>query len=166
MLIEILDQFARPIGAMEQEKVHAQGLNHRRLLVLVYDNEKRICLVKYKENSSTFVYDLPVNTHILATSSREEMAMEVLKSNIGLKIQSLKTLFENFFWEEEKEFLYLYVVRCTQIPHISNPRIADILFLKKDELKFLTTKYPHLFSRQLIFLAKMGLTFLGINQPG
>ena len=151
MLIQIVDSQARTIGAMKEELVHEQNLLHKKLILLLYDRDKGLCLKKNKHQNKKDVWDFPINVHVPINISEEELAEKNLLKLDYIKC-SVKALIRNQLWKEKREFISVYSVKSK----ISGP---DIIFLQKEEFNFALKKYPEIFSDYVHWVHSLGIVF-------
>ena len=156
MLIQIVDSQARTIGAMKEELVHEQNLLHKKLILLLYDRDKGLCLKKNKHQNKKDVWDFPVNVHVPINISEEELAEKNLLKLDYIK-STIKILIRNQFFEEKREFISVYSITSRNIDITG----LDVIFLQKEEFQFAIKKYSEIFSEYVHWANSLRLTFLG-----
>ncbi len=161
MLIEVLDKNAKPIGALDEKDVHSQELFHKRVLLLAYDKEKRICLVRYNNSNA---WDFVVNEHVPAFKSIEEVVVDSFKKRFGTFI-SPKLLIKSYLDSKTKEFITVfYTTNLTQLILIDYSIIEDIAFVTRKDFNSAVTGFPQFCNYYLKLCYKLGITFYGIGK--
>jgi len=151
MLIQIVDSQARTIGAMNENLVHEQNLLHKKLILLLYDRDKGLCLKKNKCQNKKDIWDFPINVHVPINISEVELAKKNLIKLDYIKCP-VKALIRNHLWKEKMEFISVYSVKSK----ISGP---DVIFLQKEEFNFALKKYPEIFSDYVHWVHSLGIVF-------
>lgn len=138
MLIHIVDTKGKPIGAMKEDKVHEQGLLHKRLILVLYDKEKRLCIKKQVSNDGDYVWDFPVNTHIPLGMSEEELAEKNLQKFSSRK-GPIDILIRNHMLSRKNELISIYLTKNIKIDGY------EFIFLDREEFDFAVKKYRKIF---------------------
>src|SRR6202012_5546052 len=87
-IFDIVDEQDRVIGQRSRREVHATGLRHRAVHVLVFDDQGRIFLQKRSMSKDTHpgVWDSSASGHVDAGEDYDTCAMRELREEIGLTV--------------------------------------------------------------------------------
>ncbi|HVU07428.1 MAG TPA: NUDIX domain-containing protein [Verrucomicrobiae bacterium] len=113
-IFDVVNERDEVIAAKPRSHVHAHGLLHRAVHVLVFNSCGEIFLQKrsMKKDRQPGVWDSSCSGHVDSGETYDETAVRELREEIGLKINSpLQKLFKIDACEEtDAEFVWIY--RC------------------------------------------------------
>ncbi|HEY5298657.1 MAG TPA: NUDIX domain-containing protein [Verrucomicrobiae bacterium] len=113
-IFNIVNERDEVIGQAPRQEIHARGLLHRAVHVLVFNSRGEIFLQKrsMKKDRQPGVWDSSCSGHADSGESYDETAVRELQEEIGLKIKSpLQKLFKiDACAETDAEFVWVY--RC------------------------------------------------------
>lgn len=157
MIIQVLDNQGKSIGAMKEELVHEQNLLHKRLILLIY-REEMICFKKHQDGND--IYDFPVNIHLPIDSSQEELIEKKLEE-LELKKRLVKSYRQNHFYREKNEFISIYFIKSNKFE--MDEFNLNLIYLQRREFDFALRKYPEIFSEYVHWTHSIGVTFSGLS---
>ena len=161
--LDVVDAMDRPLAVLSYDEVHRQGLMHRSVLVLVYNESGKLYLQKRANNKRLYPgrWDLSATGHIEAGESREDGARRELNEELGVVAQHL-TMRHVLPASPETghEHVTLYsagVVRQTLRP---NPDELDGgMFVDSDELNYLAVHYRDMLTPGLVHFWEKDMLF-------
>jgi isopentenyl-diphosphate delta-isomerase len=162
-LIEVVDSRDTPIGALPRDRVHAQGLYHRSVLVFVYNKQKKLYLQQRGPNQAAYpgCWDLSATGHVQAGESKEEAARRELAEELRISVFRLHWVRElPASRETDREFVSLFATGpCPQDPVPNPEEIARGLFVEPHELDYLARSFSSLLTPGLMFCWNAGYLF-------
>jgi len=113
-IFDVVNERDEVIGRMPRSEVHARGLLHRAVHVLVFNSRGEIFLQKrsMKKDRQPGVWDSSASGHVDSGENYDETAVRELREELGLKInEPLQRLFKiDACAETDAEFVWIY--RC------------------------------------------------------
>ena len=134
-LLQLVDSNDEDLGTATRAEVHAMGLPHRSVHVMVHDGQGRILLQKRSrwKDTSPGKWDISVGGHLDPDESYLEAALRECAEEIGLQVAAsdLTDLGLHWFLEKplDRERVATWVA-CSPGPFVPNPGEVD-------ELRFL-----------------------------
>lgn len=114
-IFDIVNERDEPIGRALRSEVHAQGLRHRAVHVLVFDEHDRLFLQKRSmlKDMSPGLWDSSCSGHLDAGEDYDAAAVRELNEELGLKkTDTLERWFRvNACTETGNEFCWVYRLR-------------------------------------------------------
>jgi len=164
-LVEVVDHFNRPMGAMPLREVHRQGLMHRAVVVLVFDTENRVYLQKRNRLRTLYPgrWDVSAGGHVLLGESFLEAGVREIHEELGLHVELLRLTAEiPAAPETGNEFLEVFVAGHVHQAPCPNPAEAEEgFFYTPDELSCLVRDFRELITPGLASFHERGLIFAG-----
>lgn len=147
-MIDIVDANDRPLLVMSRAEAHRQGLFHRSVMVLVFNEQGKLYLQKRGPQKSLFPnrFDLSATGHVRAGEARQDAAVRELDEELGLRAKTLTWLDALPASEETTyEFVTLFSAGIMVQPPRPNPdEVAGGLFVDTAELAALARDYRDL----------------------
>ncbi|MFO7728655.1 MAG: NUDIX domain-containing protein [Desulfonatronovibrio sp.] len=163
--IEIVDSCNQPLGVLSRKEAHQQGLYHRSVLVLIYDDQNRLLI--QKRHGSKRIYpgrwDLPATGHVPAGESAVDAACAKLRKQLGVevppwRIRHLTTI--NATAETNFEFIYLFSggkIHTSPVP--VSGEVEEITFLNQNDMEALVLEFPDILTPELVYFWRRRLLF-------
>lgn len=144
-LVDIVDAHDRPLMVMPLHEAHRQSLNHRSVLILVYNPQGKLYLQKRGANKSLYPgrFDLSATGHVQAGESRLDAAARELHEELDLRAKTL-TLLDAAPASRDTghEFVSLFSAgRLSETPHPNPDEVAGGMFVDAAELAALVRDY-------------------------
>lgn len=162
-LVDIVDATDRPLLVMPLAEAHRQGLFHRSVMVLVYNDQGKLYLQKRGPQKSLYPnrFDLSATGHVRAGESRQEAAARELQEELGLTAPSLAWLDAVPASEETAyEFVTLFTAgRLNQPPRPNPDEVAGGVFVDAAELAALVRDYRDLLTPAVIRFSERKVLF-------
>lgn len=160
MLLEVLDKNTKPIGVMKEKCIHHQRLLHKRILLLAYDKEKRLCLIKHKNSNN---WGLTVNEHAPAFKAKEEVVTISFEKKFGISITP-KLIINSYLDSLTQEFISIFfVTNLKPFIFIDYNIIDDVVFVTRQDFSSIIKKFPEFCDYYLKLCHNIGITFHGIT---
>jgi isopentenyl-diphosphate delta-isomerase len=85
-LFDLVDELDRPVGRAPRREVHARGLRHRAIHVLIFDRGGRVFLQKRSagKDMSPLAWDSSCSGHVDAGEEYDEACVRELSEELGL----------------------------------------------------------------------------------
>ena len=161
--IEIVDSENRPLGVMSRTDAHRQGLYHRSVLVLAYDQQYRLIIQKRHGSKELYPgrWDLSATGHILAGESALEAAYRELEEEMGITASTMRHIITiNGREDTNYEFVYLFSAGRTAVPPRPNPlEVEDISFTDRNDMETLVHEFPNILCPGLVYFWRRQLLF-------
>lgn len=89
-IFDIVDAFDRPVGRAPRSQVHARGLRHRAIHVLIFDRLGRVFLQKRSalKDMAPLTWDSSCSGHLEAGEDYDEACVRELQEELGLVLPS------------------------------------------------------------------------------
>ncbi|WP_428558972.1 MAG: NUDIX hydrolase [Solidesulfovibrio sp. DCME] len=162
-LVDIVDATDRPLLVMPLAEAHRQGLFHRSVMVLVFNDQGKLYLQKRGPQKSLYPnrFDLSATGHVRAGESRQEAAARELQEELGLTAPSLAWLDAVPASEETAyEFVTLFTAGRLGRPPRPNPNeVAGGVFVDAAELAALVRDYRDLLTPAVIRFSERKVLF-------
>ncbi|MBT8763415.1 NUDIX domain-containing protein [Desulfohalobiaceae bacterium Ax17] len=161
--IEVVDENNNPIAVLSRNEVHRQGLFHRSVLVLVYNQEGKVFLQKRHRNKNLYPgrWDLSATGHVKAGEAAEDAALRELKEEVGIVPRQLKLIHTlKGTKETHNEFVYLFSagkILDTPCPDPSEVEYGQ--FVDAEELSTMVKEFPELLTPGVVYFWQKGLIF-------
>lgn len=148
-LFDVVDAHDRVIGRAPRRHVHARGLLHRAIHVLLFDPTGRLFIQKRSATKDTFAgyYDSSASGHLDSGEDYDACAVRELREELGLDLprRHLRRHFKlpasaTTGWE----FIWVYSVHGPYRPQINTGEIESGAFLTRNELETLEPCAPAL----------------------
>jgi isopentenyl-diphosphate delta-isomerase len=153
-MVDIVDGNDRPLLVLPLTEAHRQGLYHRSVLVLVYNDQGKVYLQKRGPQKSLFPnrFDLSATGHVQAGESRKDAAARELREELGLRAKALTWLDAVPASEETAyEFVTLFSAgRVSQPPRPNPEEVAGGMFVDAAELAALARDYRDLLTPAVV----------------
>ncbi|WP_169725554.1 isopentenyl-diphosphate delta-isomerase [Desulfomicrobium escambiense] len=159
--IYVVDAENRPLAVMSPEEVHAQGLSHRGVLLLLTDRRGRLALRRLPADHSLHPgrWDVAGSGHIGAEEAAEEAAQNRLPAaaaDLGDSLRHVRTL--NAGAGTGAEIVEVFEA---ELPDKAVQALAgdlSFLFVDRDELDALVSSFPEQLSPDLLTVWRTRLT--------
>jgi isopentenyl-diphosphate delta-isomerase len=144
---DVVDATNRIIGRATRQQVHAQGLRHRAVHVLVFDNHGRLFVQKRAATKDTFAghYDSSASGHLAAGEEYAACAVRELQEELGLTV-ARRLLRRHFQLPASAttgwEFVWVYSLHGDYRPVANRDEIESGEFLNRDQLQHLSPLAP------------------------
>ncbi len=162
-LVEVVDRRNRPLAALSMREAHRQGLNHRAVVVLVFDTAGRIYLQKRSRSRSLYPgrWDLSAGGHVLLGESLTEAGAREISEELGLHVESLRLVAELPAKPETgNEFLTVFAAgHVHQEPRPNPAEAAEGCFYAQDEVSCLVREFRELITPALAVFHEARLLF-------
>lgn len=112
-LLAVVDEYDQVISQQTRGQIHAQGLRHRAVHILVFNNEGQLFLQKrsMKKDLNKGLWDSSAAGHVDAGESYDQSAPRELQEELGVIAKALHPLFKlDAIAELGMEFIQVY--RC------------------------------------------------------
>jgi len=164
-LVEIVDDYNRPIAVLPKDLAHRQLLKHRSVQALVFNSEKKLYLQKRGENKRFFPgrWDISARTHPRVGESSVDAVIRILKNKLQMDVdnpQFIRTLpacaetgFENV--------TIFAIIRNTQPITPSTDDVSEGYYFSREELTCLIKEFRELLTPNLVTLWEAGF----LNTP-
>lgn len=144
-LVDIVDANDRPLLVMPLDEAHRQGLRHRLIVVLVFNDQGKLYLQKRSMRKSLYPgrFDLSVTGHVRAGEARADAAARELEEELGLRAKTL-TMVDAVPASPETgyEFVTLFSAgRLSQTPRPNPEEVDGGMFVDAAELAALVRDY-------------------------
>lgn len=152
-MIEVVDQYNRPFGVLSLDLAHKLNLYHRRVIILVYNQENKMFLLRrsLKKKRYPGLWELSASSHVLYRESREDTVQRILKDVFRVGSMRLSLLNEYHPTLTGKyEFISIFRVHLLQDHIHLNPKEAQSgEFVEHHELKYILSSFPELLTPDL-----------------
>jgi isopentenyl-diphosphate delta-isomerase len=159
--IEVVDKNNTPLAVLSRNEIHRQGLFHRSIVVLVYNQEGKLFLQKRHHNKHLYPgrWDLSATGHIKAGEAAEEAALRELKEEVGIVPRQLKLIYTlKGSKETNYEFVYLFSAgKCLDFPKPNPCEVESGLFVDAEELSSMVKNFPELLTPGVVYFWQKGL---------
>lgn len=93
-IFEVVDEAGKVIGTEKRAVVHARGLRHRGIYLLVFDEQGRVFLQQRAKDKDLMPlkWDLSVAEHLLPGESYRNACLRGAKEELSIKVRNLKFL--------------------------------------------------------------------------
>ncbi len=149
-MIEVVDDLNRPFGVLTLDRAHELRLYHRRVVILVYNQKKKLFLLQrsLKKKRYPGYWDLSASSHVLLKESREDTAQRILKDVFGVQSKSFSFLNEYPpSLTGQFEFISVFKVHLFRDNFFLNPKEAQSgEFVEQHELEYILNTFPELFT--------------------
>ena len=97
---EVIDEKGRVVGEKPRGEVHAQGLRHRGVYLIIKDEEGRIFLQQRAKDKDLMpsAWDLSCAEHLKPKESYRDACVRGAEEELGIKVQNVKYLGEIDFY--------------------------------------------------------------------
>lgn len=162
-LVEVVDSRNRPLGALPLREVHRQGLNHRAVVVLVFDPLGRIYVQKRSEARALYPgrWDFSAGGHVLLGESMLGAAIRELDEELNLHIEHLRLVAElPARADTGHEFLTVFSAgHVHQTPQPNPAEAQEGYFYTADEFACLVREFRELITPGLAAFHERGLIY-------
>jgi isopentenyl-diphosphate delta-isomerase len=151
--VVLVDEQDNPIGKMEKQQAHLEGLLHRAFSIFIFNSEKKLLLQK-RASSKYHCGGLWTNTccsHPRENEIVQDAAHRRLQEEMGMQCELTpifsfvyKANFENGLTEHE--FDHVFFGESNQIPSINIEEVQDYRFVGIDELQIEIKESPQNFT--------------------
>jgi len=151
--VVLVDEQDNPIGKMEKQQAHLEGLLHRAFSIFIFNSEKKLLLQK-RASSKYHCGGLWTNTccsHPRENEIVQDAAHRRLQEEMGMQCELTpifsfvyKANFENGLTEHE--FDHVFFGESNQIPSINIAEVQDYRFVGIDELQIEIKESPQNFT--------------------
>jgi isopentenyldiphosphate isomerase len=139
-ILPVVDACDRVTGSARRDVIHARGLRHRAVHVLVLDARGRLFVQKRAAGKDTFAgrYDSSASGHVDRGESYRACALRELREELGLRVPAgrLRRLFKIAACRQTGwEFVWVYAVRSAAQPVINPAEIESGKFWLPAEIR-------------------------------
>ncbi len=151
--IYVVDAENRPLAVMSPEEVHAQGLAHRGVLLLITDRRRRLALRRLPADHPLHPgrWDVAGSGHVVADEAAEEAAQNRLPAaaaDLGDSLRHVCTLAEGA--GTGAEIVEVFEAELPDQAAQTLSRDLSLLFVDRDELDALVSSFPDQLSPDLL----------------
>ena len=149
--IYVVDAENRPLAVMSPEEVHAQGLAHRGVLLLITDRRGRLALRRLPADHPLHPgrWDVAGSGHVGADEAAEEAAQNRLPAaDLGDNLRHVCTLAEGA--GTGAEIVEIFEAELPDQAAQTLSRDLSFLFVDRDELDALVSSFPDQLSPDLL----------------
>lgn len=162
-LVDVVDEFDRPLAVLPLSDVHRQALFHRSVRVAVFDRQGRVYLQKRSRSKELYPgrLDLSATGHVRAGESREAAARRELREELGLTAERLRHVGDVLGSPDTNfEFITLYTAgRLDAQPNPNPEEVESGFFAEPSELDYLLANYRDQLTPGLVHSVEKGLLF-------
>jgi isopentenyl-diphosphate delta-isomerase len=162
-LVEVVDALGRPLLVMPAESVHRQGLNHKIILVLLYDLQGRLYLQKRATSKTVYPgrWDLSATGHVQAGEAAMDAAVRELREELGVEPVSIKELCRVAACAETGHaFTTLFTTgRISAVPSPNPAEVAEGMFISADDLDATVTHFGEMLTPAVHWAYTNGFLF-------
>lgn len=153
--LTIFDEHESPIGEASLEEIHAKGLRHRAVIVVVYDTGNRVLLQRRSKLVATNPdkWDVSAAGHVDIDEDYQEAAYRELYEEIGLKEVELKEAahyYTESITEGRKLNRFIKIYTTTVSPetnfNIDITELSEIKWFSVEDLKTQLKNSPEEFN--------------------
>lgn len=146
-MFDVVDDQDRVIGRAPRHEVHARGLKHRAVHVLVFNRRGELFVQKRSATKDTFplCYDSSASGHLNSGEEYDTGAARELREELGLAIPAdlLRKHFKlNACRETGWEFVWVYSLETDREPTIDPEEIVEGAFWPLDEVRRFIADHP------------------------
>ncbi|MDP6670724.1 MAG: NUDIX domain-containing protein, partial [archaeon] len=93
-LFEVIDKDGKVVGKKPRGEVHARGLRHKGVYLIILDRKGHIFLQQRAKDKDLMpsAWDLSVAEHLKPSESFEEAAQRGAREELGVKVRNIKLL--------------------------------------------------------------------------
>ena len=149
--IYVVDAENRPLAVMSPEEVHAQGLAHRGVLLLITDRRRRLALRRLPADHPLHPgrWDVAGSGHVVADEAAEEAAQNRLPAaDLGDNLRHVCTLAEGA--GTGVEIVEVFEAELSDQAAQTLSRDLSLLFVDRDELDALVSSFHDQLSPDLL----------------
>jgi isopentenyldiphosphate isomerase len=144
---DIVNERDEVIGRAARAEVHARGLKHRAVHVLVFNESAELFVQKRAATKDTFPgrYDSSASGHLASGEGYDECALRELQEELGLEIKpgQLDRRFKIEACSETGcEFVWVYSAHGGFRPAVNPAEIAEGAFWTVDAVRHLVVAHP------------------------
>lgn len=167
-LVDVVDEDDRPLAIMPLQEAHKQGLRHRAVFVLLYNNENKIYLQRRSKKKQLYPgrWDLSATGHVQSGESREGAALRELHEELGISLEKLQLRHQlRASAETDWEFITIFNAGRVAAPPLPNKaEVEDGAFHDPDELAFLVEHFREMLTPALLYAFERNLVFPAVME--
>ncbi len=148
-LLTVLNEDGEPKEALESHEVHARGLLHRSIHILVVNDSNEVFVRRRPETKELYpgVWSSSVGSHVLADETPVQSAEKSLKIYLGLETPLEFVAEVPVRDAQENELIAYFTARSNSITDLNPSESSEGRFMNSDELLSLIASNqttPHL----------------------
>ncbi len=164
--VVLVDEQDNPIGKMEKQQAHIEGLLHRAFSIFIFNSEKKLLLQK-RASSKYHCGGLWTNSccsHPRENENIQDAANRRLAEEMGMQC-SLKPIFTFMYKAEfdngliEHEFDHVFFGESDQNPKINPEEVETYRYIAMEDLQQEVKEFPQNFTPWLIIALDRVLAF-------
>jgi isopentenyl-diphosphate delta-isomerase len=164
--VVLVDEQDNPIGKMEKQQAHIEGLLHRAFSIFIFNSENKLLLQK-RASSKYHCGGLWTNSccsHPRENENIQDAANRRLAEEMGMQC-SLKPIFTFMYKAEfdngltEHEFDHVFFGESNQTPKINTEEVDDYRYISMDALQQEVKEFPENFTPWFIIALDRVLAF-------
>jgi isopentenyl-diphosphate delta-isomerase len=164
--VVLVDEQDNPIGKMEKQQAHIEGLLHRAFSIFIFNSEKKLLLQK-RASSKYHCGGLWTNSccsHPRENENIQDAANRRLAEEMGMQC-SLKPIFTFMYKAEfdngliEHEFDHVFFGESNQTPKINTEEVEAYRYISMDALQQEIKEFPDKFTPWFIIALDRVLAF-------
>lgn len=164
--VVLVDEQDNPIGKMEKQQAHIEGLLHRAFSIFIFNSEKKLLLQK-RASSKYHCGGLWTNSccsHPRENENIQDAANRRLAEEMGMQC-SLKPIFTFMYRAEfdngliEHEFDHVFFGESDQNPKINPEEVETYRYIAMEDLQQEVKEFPQNFTPWLIIALDRVLAF-------
>jgi isopentenyl-diphosphate delta-isomerase len=164
--VVLVDEQDNPIGKMEKQQAHIEGLLHRAFSIFIFNSEKKLLLQK-RASSKYHCGGLWTNSccsHPRENENIQDAANRRLAEEMGMQC-SLKPIFTFMYRAEfdngliEHEFDHVFFGESDQNPKINPEEVETYRYIAMEDLQQEVKEFPQNFTPWFIIALERVLAF-------
>ncbi len=164
--VVLVDEQDNPIGKMEKQQAHIEGLLHRAFSIFIFNSENKLLLQK-RASSKYHCGGLWTNSccsHPRENENIQDAANRRLVEEMGMQC-SLKPIFTFMYKAEfdngliEHEFDHVFFGESNQTPNINTEEVEAYRYISMDALQQEIKEFPEKFTPWFIIALDRVLAF-------
>lgn len=158
-ILDVVDQADNVIGQATRFRIHAEGLKHRAVHVLVFDPKGRLYIQRRSHSKDRFPNRLDSSAagHVDSGESYLDAANRELREELGIEASLREALRVEASEITDQEHVVLYDTETDQVPVPDPDEIIWGSFMSQEELDELMSRTPDDFVPAFIHLWKQYL---------
>ena len=162
-LIEVVDDFDKPVLVVSAFEARRQKLRRRVILVLLHDSDGRLYLQRRGKQKTAYpgLWDVSASGHVRAGEAREDAARRELYEELGVKASGMAYL-AAYATNPEHGNTHVTLFHATAPaarPAPDNKEVEDILAVEEHELAAMVRDFGERLTPALLWVFKHGFAF-------
>lgn len=160
-LVEVTDSRDRPLLLMPGAEVRRRSLAHRVALVILRDRQGRVLVARGGTDDISGLWRVSAAGQVRAGEAREDAARRLLAAHLGITAVPcvLRTSLDASPATGFRQVSLFTAGPVAEVPAPAPERIAEVMFLDRDELTGLAEHFPEMLSSDLLWAVRGGYIF-------